>query len=81
MGADDIPMKIIPVKVLLAEAVAPDGAVHGQSVTASRTWPEEALAMTEESLMALVQQRYPGAVEYRSLGWKDAEIAVPEDGA
>ncbi|MGW5925253.1 hypothetical protein ACWF2L_03265 [Streptomyces anulatus] len=81
MDVDDIPMKFIPVKVLLAEAVTADGAVHGQSITASVTWPEEALAMTEESLMALLQQRYPGAVEYKSLGWKDTEILVPEDEA
>ncbi|MEW2066660.1 hypothetical protein [Streptomyces sp. NPDC007346] len=81
MDADDIPMKPIPVKVLLAEAVMADGAVHGQSVTASATWPDEALAMTEESLMDLVRQRYPGAVEYKSLGWKDAEVWVPEDEA
>ncbi|MFI0934592.1 hypothetical protein ACH4RG_23080 [Streptomyces sp. NPDC021019] len=79
MDPDDIPMKFIPVKVLLVEAVGPDGTVQGQSVTASRSWPEEALAMTEESLMALVRQRYPGAVEYRSWGWKDTEIQVPED--
>ncbi|MFJ3545461.1 hypothetical protein ACIPQH_25235 [Streptomyces rubiginosohelvolus] len=81
MDADDIPMKIMPVKVLLAEAVTADGAVHGQSVTAPLTWPEEVLAMTEESLMDLVRQRYPGAVEYTSWGWKDTEILVPDDEA
>lgn len=81
MSADDTPMKIIPVKVLITEAVTADGAVHGQSVTAPRTWPDEVLAMTEESLMDLVRQRYPGAVGYQSLGWKDTEILVPEDEA
>jgi len=72
-------MKMIPIKVLLAEAVTPDGAVHGESVTVSPTSPGEVLDFMEESLMTLLRRRYPGAAEYQSWGWKDAEVAVPED--
>ncbi|MEV8547277.1 hypothetical protein [Streptomyces sp. NPDC051572] len=60
-------MMLVPVRTLAVEAtMLPDT-------------PQHVLDALERTLLADVRREHPGAAEYRSTGWADTVVPVPED--
>ncbi|MFJ3249084.1 DUF6292 family protein [Streptomyces sp. NPDC086782] len=73
-------MAWMPVKVLQVEAVMPDGVVHGKQLVEQPATPAAVLEFFERQVMEVVRRAFPGAAEYRSWGWRDTQVQVPEEG-
>lgn len=72
-------MMLVPAKVLLVEATMPDETIEGVSTTMALDTPEHVLLALEQGLLQKVRHDFPGASEYRSVGWRDTQVLVPED--
>ncbi|MFI2434661.1 DUF6292 family protein [Streptomyces sp. NPDC018693] len=72
-------MAWVPGKVLAVEAVMPDGKVHGKWTMKLPDTPAAVLEFFERQMMEVIRREYPGAAEYRTAGWKDAQVEVYGD--